>query len=91
MDDVLNKYTMILVIAGQHGYTWEQIISHDRCDKIVKCRRDIAEYLRDAEKLSYPAIGKIMHRDHSSIMHLLNPEKRREKMLNYTRWKKSQL
>lgn len=54
--------------AAKEGYTLEQILSHDRDKELVVVRHGIARALRD-RGLSFAQIGRIMNRDHSSIIY----------------------
>lgn len=47
-----------------------ELLSKRRDSKIVEKRRLIAQELRD-RGLSYPAIGKLLNRHHTTIMSLL--------------------
>lgn len=64
-------------ILESHFLTWAEIISQRRQANLVECRREIVRFLRK-QGLSYPAIGEMMNRDHTSIMHLAS-DARREK------------
>lgn len=68
--------------------TPEEIRSRRRNVSLVADRWTIARILRD-KGLSFPAIGIIMNRDHSSIQHAVNPEVRakREKSTRIRRQK----
>lgn len=61
---------LIMQIAEKHDVTIDQILSHRRDRKYVTPRIEIAKALRK-QGLSLPAIGKIMNRDHTSIIHYL--------------------
>jgi hypothetical protein len=65
-------------ILAAYGENMRRLTSLQRDTHIVECRATVARYLRD-RGWSYPRIGQFMHRDHSSIIHLLEPEKRRLK------------
>lgn len=60
MEKILNKY----------GFTMHDIRSSRRNSKLVECKREIALYLRN-KGLSYPKIGLLMNKDHTSVMNLL--------------------
>lgn len=68
-------------IVAKHGYTWLDVISNRREKDLILCRQSIASALRH-EGLSYPAIGKIMNRDHASIMHLIAPGRKQRNNAN---------
>lgn len=57
-------------IAQEHGYTVEDILGYSRPKELVKVRRLCVTMLRDKGH-STLAIGRIMHRDHSSIVNSL--------------------
>jgi hypothetical protein len=65
-------------ILKAFGENRRRLVSHQRDLHIVECRHAVAQYLRN-RGWSFPRIGQFMGRDHSSIVHLLNPEKRRER------------
>lgn len=54
--------------AQKHGFTYAQILSHERQKELVDVRWEIARSLR-ARGMSFARIGRIMNRDHSSIIH----------------------
>jgi hypothetical protein len=64
-------------ILRRYGETMVRLISHQRDQNIIDCRLAVAIYLRQ-RGWSFPRIGQVMNRDHSSIVHLLDPSKRRE-------------
>jgi chromosomal replication initiation ATPase DnaA len=61
----------ISAIAQEHGYTVEDILGYSRPKELVKVRRLCVTMLR-RKGYSTLAIGRIMHRDHSSICNSLN-------------------
>lgn len=50
------------------------ILSPRRQADLVDLRAHIARHLR-AEGLSYPAIGRVLNRDHTTILHMLTERK----------------
>lgn len=59
-------------IAEAAGYTVGDVRSPLRTAEIVEVRRIIARYLRAQDPpISWPAIGRVINRDHSAAMHLL--------------------
>jgi chromosomal replication initiation ATPase DnaA len=58
-------------LLGKHaaGHTRGQIEGHRRSKSLVDARQRIAQDLRSL-KFSYPQIGLVMNRDHTSIMNL---------------------
>jgi len=77
---MMNLKREINKIMKNYGVSWVQVKSQRREWQLVECRKDIVRLLRqhDPKKWSYPAIGRLMDRDHTSIMHLAS-DARREK------------
>ena len=63
---------LTLETAERHGVTVAEMLSPSRASHLVEARRDLAFALR-ARAWSYPRIGKLMKRDHTTIMALLKP------------------
>ena len=61
-------------IAQEHGYTVEDILGPSRLKRLVAVRRLCILMFRD-RGFSTTEIGRIMNRDHSTIVHALNKEK----------------
>lgn len=70
----------VVAILKAYGENMRRLTSLQRDTHIINCRRDVAIYLR-SRGWSYPRIGKLMRRDHSSIIHLLDPTKKRERYI----------
>ena len=69
---------IIAATAAQFGYTVEDLTGPDK-SRAVSLARAVAMYaVRQITKLSYPAIGEVFNRDHSTI---INGCRRVEKML----------
>lgn len=60
-------------IAQQYGYTVEDILGQKRHRHLVFVRNLCVFMLRD-KGYSTTEIGRIMHRDHSTIVHALNKD-----------------
>jgi chromosomal replication initiation ATPase DnaA len=58
-------------IAEDHGYTLNDILGHCRTKPLVAVRLECIKTFRD-RGLSTPQIGRIMNRDHTTIVHALN-------------------
>lgn len=72
-------------LCERYNRTTNEIRSQRKHDCLFQDRKKIAQTLR-AKGLSYPAIGIIMHRDHSSIQYMCKKdmrEKRRALMNAY--------
>jgi len=61
-------------VAQLHGYTVEDVIGKSRFKKLVAVRQLCVFRLRE-EGYSTTEIGRIMNRDHSTIVHALNKDK----------------
>lgn len=62
-DDILKSF------CGEYDVQKDDLLSKKR-GSLVNVRKSIAVKLR-GEGWSYPKIGKLLHRHHTSIMHLL--------------------
>ncbi len=61
------------VLAVYPGVTWEQIIGVGRERRLVEPRhRCMAAVYEERKDLSLPALGRIFHRDHTSVLHAVN-------------------
>ena len=57
-------------IAGAAGLTVEQVRGRGKGRELVEVRRIVAAYLR-SRGCSLPEIGRVLNRDHTSVLHLL--------------------
>ena len=63
-------------IAEAAGYTVADVRGRTRTAELVEVRRIIVRYLRAQDPpVSWPAVGRVIHRDHTSAMHLLSPRR----------------
>lgn len=72
-------FTLALIaeVAAKHDVTVEDILSASRQNRIVQARREAIWVVRNARPaLSYPALGRIFRRDHSTVMYHLAATKR---------------
>jgi hypothetical protein len=56
-------------ICAHHGVTWDEVIGTWRAHHLVAVRWACAVFLRDDWGMSYSQIGKLMRRDHSTIIY----------------------
>ena len=63
-------------IAFWHGVGVRDVIGHDRHKHTASARRDCAHYFR-AKGKSYPEIGRILQRDHTTVINLVKGKARR--------------
>lgn len=54
-----------------YGISYSELISENRKEFLVKIRAKIAKVLRDEFGMSYPDIGKLLKRDHTTIINLV--------------------
>lgn len=66
---------VIKAVSLRRGVEIEDILSHKRTMGLVNARAEICIILRNFLKLSYPEIGEIMMRDHTSVIHLVKTSK----------------
>jgi chromosomal replication initiation ATPase DnaA len=63
------------IVAGEEcaraGVTMADVRGKRRRDRIVAIRRAIARRLRNETLLTYPEIGRVINRDHSTVLSLL--------------------
>lgn len=63
---------LILSIAREHGLTYADMIGKSRRKHIVQARHEAIWAVRDARPdMSLPQIGRLFHKDHTSILHAL--------------------
>lgn len=82
LDAILNDDEVVWrdgvkLILKAYGENMRRLTSLQRDSHIMKCRFDVASYLRKQHGWSYPRIGEFMHRDHSSILALISPDYKR--------------
>ncbi len=71
---VLVRQTALEQIAGMAGFTMDEVRGPHRGRDIVDVRRAIVAFLRSLDpSVSWPEIGRILNRDHTTAMHLLRP------------------
>lgn len=67
-------------ICKNYGVLLDEIFSMNRDKAVVSARKDIAIYLRKELGWGFVAIGKLLDRDHSSIMYAVNGRKDRRQV-----------
>lgn len=60
---------VILVTAGLFGFTAEEVLGPDREKRVVKARQVAIAVVRARTDLSWPQIGDVFDRDHSTCIH----------------------
>jgi chromosomal replication initiation ATPase DnaA len=63
------------VIASLHGFTLKRLINEGKFGKLCVARKDCYAYLRE-QGWSYPEIGGLFNRDHTTVLYALEPEER---------------
>lgn len=65
-------------VAAAHGYSLTDILSPRRDTKLVFARQDAMLALQEARPLlSLPTLGRLFHRDHSTVLHGLRRARKR--------------
>lgn len=59
---------VVRLIRPRRGVTVEDLISRDRHKNVSAARHEIIYWIRTKLDWSYPEIGKLFERDHTSIM-----------------------
>ena len=70
-------------IAKEHGVLIYDLLGRCTEHKVVEARRDLVRYLRETTKMSLPQIGRLVGRDHTTVLNLLT----RSAVLKYQRAK----
>ena len=68
-------------ICTLHGVTLNDIVGPFREARIVRARNEAIYQIRHTFTLSLPQIGRIFHRDHTTIMHSIRKEEARRAAL----------
>lgn len=61
---------LIKAVANTHGFSMEVILSPARHSELVDVRIKIIRVLKDRWGMTYRSIGRLMQRDHKTIMYL---------------------
>ena len=62
---------IIDIVAGRYGVSRSDVLSPDRRQQAVLARQVAMRLIREATGKSYPEIGRIFDRDHTTVMHAL--------------------
>lgn len=71
------KYEMHIAVARQFNVTTAALRSEDKTRPVMRARWALCWLLRNSG-ISYPAIGQLVERDHSTVMHAI---KKAEQMM----------
>ena len=63
---------IMLEVAEEYGVTVYQITSPSRSRYVVRSRWEVMRRLRDELDLTLDAIGRVVHRDHSTVIYGLS-------------------
>jgi chromosomal replication initiator protein len=67
---------MIADVARRHGLTYRDVVGPCRDQRTVRARREAIALVRQAKPhLSYPQLGRLFGRDHTTILHHLSMRK----------------
>ncbi|TSC61517.1 MAG: chromosomal replication initiation protein, partial [Parcubacteria group bacterium Athens0416_74] len=87
MPDIEGESDIIGTLSRYLGQEKQIVISHTRKKQVVRVRDLIIYMLREYGDMSYPSIGRMLNRDHTTIIHaynkikseiLINPELEKE-------------
>ena len=76
---VANAKHIVATVAAEHGVTVKDIMGDCRTKGIVEARHEAMREVKKETGWSTTRIGVFFHRDRTSIMHALDPERRRRK------------
>lgn len=68
----INHKSLLKKAAPFFECTYTDLVSDSRNGNLIKCRKFLTLYIRNELKLSYTYIGKLLNRDHSTIVHSYN-------------------
>lgn len=73
VDDEIKNYALAVIrgVADDFGVSFERIMGNLRTKKVVIARREAYRRCREMG-LSYPEIGYIMNRDHTTVLYGIN-------------------
>ena len=80
----MKKYARIVsfiekeVLKGE-TVNFFDILSKNRSPQVVNVRAKVIIFLREEKNMSYPEIGDILNRDHTSIIHLYKTHKNKRR------------
>ncbi len=69
-------YTPLEELCKAHSVWLEDVLSPAKTKRVMQARLACYEYLRTME-MSYPEIGRVMMRDHTSVMHAVKQDRRK--------------
>ena len=64
-------------IVDKYGTTVAEVIGVSRFRHVVNARREVVRLFREVTGWSYPALGGLFNRDHTSIIYLVNGKKKK--------------
>lgn len=76
----MTAYEIIRSVAIAHGLATHDIIGFSRERSIVVARHEAMAKVRADRQLSYPAIGRIFHRTHDTVLRGIRQHYRRAAM-----------
>lgn len=53
---------------SDNNITWEELIARRKDNTVSKVRQEICFILHEVYKISYPNIGKLLHRNHAAVL-----------------------
>lgn len=74
-----NVLAILTDICASHGISLDELRCERKSKHLVDARRDAVKKLYAETRMTYTAIGRLMFRDHASIINLVRPKKQRDK------------
>jgi hypothetical protein len=65
-------------VCERHGVTLDDLFSERKWQPLAQARQEAMRLIRDVTDLSYPQIGRIFDRDHTTVMHACRVEEARD-------------
>lgn len=64
---------IVTAIAAKHFVTVEELVGDGAPACVMRARRELVAIWREEHRLSYPEIGRLLDRDHTTIMGACQP------------------
>jgi hypothetical protein len=68
-------------VMEKHRVTRAELVGDCRDHRLVRARRELYSRLKSELGMSYPAIGQLCNRDHTTVLHSLRNHRKRQKVL----------
>lgn len=82
-EDYFVAVGIITQVARGHGFTLSEVRSPQRHGPLVEARIEAAQAAHQQTEISISAIGRILNRDHSTVMYYLRAPEMKEPALHW--------